>query len=288
MNPSNLELPAFVMNSPIAFENNKLLKENSVSFQRLLNQFFDLYNYLASEACVYLIPNNDESKLLSLATSNIGSIMFNDKEKESVLLNPNNNTLGKWFFENLGYKNIKNCPYDFEGELNLKYIKDNIYIGGYYDKGSFETLNWIEENFGVKIIKLELIDKDLPFLNSSTYLITKKYLLMGTRLYKREEIKEVEKEIEVIDVSTNNCYQGVCNNLRLANSLITSSTIFDLKIGTKEYALEKRKNRFLEDISADFGMELIQFNLSEFDKINFWLSDLVLTLNNFSYNIDPF
>ena len=103
-----------------------------------------------------------------------------------------------------------------------------------------------------------------------------------------EEIKEVEKEIEVIDVSTNNCYQGVCNNLRLANSLITSSTIFDLKIGTKEYALEKRKNRFLEDISADFGMELIQFNLSEFDKINFWLSDLVLTLNNFSYNIDPF
>jgi hypothetical protein len=276
------------MNSPLAFEKNKIFKDNGVDFQRLLNQFFDLYNYLASESCVYLIPNNDESDLLSLATSNVGSVMFHDKQKQSVLLNPNNNTLGKKFFEHLGYKNSVVCPFNFEGELNIKYLKDNIYIGGYYDKTSYEVLNWLEEFFKVKIIKLELNDDELQFLSNSTYLITNKYLLISTGLYNRKELKELEEYIELVDVSINNCYQGVCNNLRLANSLITSTTIFNLKKGTKEYALELKKNRFLEDIAADFGMELVQFNLLEYNKINFGLSDLILTLNNASYLIDPF
>jgi hypothetical protein len=290
MNPTQLKIPVYLMNSPIAFENNGELKKKDVNFQRLVNQFFELYNYISSESCVYLIPNNSQAKLINLATASIGNVLFDkiDSDNINLILNNNNSILGEDFFRNLGYSIGIANNLNYEGELTLKYLKDNVYLGGYSDEEGYKWLKQIEDFHKIKIIKLCLIDENLPYLNNSVFPITKDYLLLCTDLYTKKEIKEIEEFVEIESVSLDDCYQGACNNLRLFNSLINSSNIFELKRSSKEYKREIKKNRFLEDIAADYGMELIQFNMSEYLKINFWLSDLILTLNNSSYLVDAF
>jgi len=290
MNPTQLKIPVYLMNSPIAFENNGELKKKDVNFQRLVNQFFELYNYISSESCVYLIPNNSQAKLINLATASIGNVLFDkiDSDNINLILNNNNSILGEDFFRNLGYSIGIANNLNYEGELTLKYLKDNVYLGGYSDKEGYKWFKQIEDFHKIKIIKLCLIDENLPYLNNSVFPITRDYLLLCTDLYTKKEIKEIEEFVEIESVSLDDCYQGACNNLRLFNSLINSSNIFELKKSSKEYKREIKKNRFLEDIAADYGMELIQFNMSEYLKINFWLSDLILTLNNSSYLVDAF
>lgn len=288
MNPTQLSIPVYLMNSPIAFENSEELKKRGVNFQKLINQFFDLYNYISSESCVYLIPNASQSKLINLATASIGNILFNKEKGCNLILNNNNSILGEDFFTNLGYSiGISNYN-NYEGELTLKYLRDNIYLGGYSDEKGYEWFEQLENHYEIKIIKLCLVDENLPYLNNSVFPITKQYLLLCTDLYTKKEIKEIEEYVEIEPVSLENCYQGACNNIRLYNSLINSSNIFNLKKGSIEYKREIKKNRFLEDIAADYGMELLHFNMSEYSKINFWLSDLILTLNNSSYLVDAF
>ena len=289
MNPTRLNKPAFLINTPLAFENSKYLKSHGVDFQQLTNQFFDVYNYISTEALVYLIPNITNSYLISLATANIGCILESEKEKDIVLLNTKNRVLGEKFFKALNYQVKK---YDnFSGELNLRYLKGNIYIGGYSTKEELKNFKLIENEFDIQIIKINLqtsIKENFPYLNNILSPITKDHILLNVNLIGSKEIKQLEKYCEIIEISSSLCTQGVCNNLRYYNSLLGATNIYDLKQGTKEHYNELKKNRFLEDLSNDFGMELVQFNLSEYLKLGFWLTDLILHLNSNSFNINAF
>ena len=45
-------------------------------------------------------------------------------------------------------------PNKWEGEADLKYLKDNVYIGGYEIRSEIETYQWMEQNFDMNILKL--------------------------------------------------------------------------------------------------------------------------------------
>lgn len=286
MIPTKLELPVYLINSPIYFENHPELIRRKVNFPKLVNQFFELYNYMASESCIYLLPTNDKNSISSLITANCGVLLPN---LDIIILNPKASKNIENFFQFLGY-NISRCPFAFEGELNLRYLKDNIYIGGYYkgQKSSFEALEWIEKNYDVKIIKLDLKNPDFPYLNNSVFLISKDYLLLNINSFTRKEGQELRSHLSLINVPIENCYQGMCNTLRFFNTLINTSDIHNLKRNSSEYQKEIKKNQFLEDIANDFGMNVSYFNLSEYAKLKFWLSDLYFHLNQVSYKVDAF
>src|SRR5947208_966156 len=115
------------------------------------------------------------------------------------------------------------------------------------------------------------------------YPITRENTLVCTELLGKEAVAEIEKVTTVIDVSVDDCYSGICNSVRLPKTVLNSSHVHDLKLGTEDYKREVHKNRQLEDIAANFALEVSYFNLSEFHKSGALLSCMVMHLNRNSY-----
>ncbi|MEJ2687940.1 MAG: amidinotransferase, partial [Gammaproteobacteria bacterium] len=106
-----------------------------------------------------------------------------------------------------------------------------------------------------------------------------------TGMYTREELAAIEQVTEIVDVSVDDCFSGICNSIRLGNILLNASNIQDMKPSDQYYEDEKRKNRALEDIAVRFGFEVAYFNLSEYLKSGALLSCMVMHLNRRSYDI---
>ena len=277
LNPSLVEMPSFLMCPPFSVSNkipnNAWMKEEAdkgkkINRQKALNQFFELYNYLSSESIVYLLPSHESLQDL-VFTANLGIVLEHLPEKDTVILSNftskarrGEEIVGKRFFDALGYKTVI-CPFQFEGEAELKHVRDNIYIGGYGQRSTKEAYDWMEKEYGMNIIKLKMKNKHLYHLDCSVFGLTQEAFMMGIKLYEKEEIRQLEKYIEIIPVTLDDCYSGICNNVRIFNTVLNASYIYDLTPGTKDYEWEIKKNRNLEDIVLDFGMDVQKINLSE-------------------------
>jgi N-dimethylarginine dimethylaminohydrolase len=190
--------------------------------------------------------------------------------------------VGEAFFSSLGYKAVK-PPHKFEGEAELKHLYDNVYVGGYGIRSQFETYEWMEENFDMTIIKLEEVEPYLYHLDCTIFPLTREDTLVCTEMYSEEEVAELETHTNIIDVSVDDCFAGICNSVRLSNTIMNASHINDLKAGTQEYADEIAKNRRLQDIAIEHGFEVNFFNLTEYMKGGALLSCMVMHLNRYSY-----
>jgi len=141
------------------------------------------------------------------------------------------------------------------------------------------------EKFDMRIIKVREIEPYLYHLDCSIFPITKENTLVCTELFTKKELAAMEKVTNIIPVTADECFSGICNSVRLPNCVINSSHITDLKAGTEDYQYEINKNRKLEDIVANLALEVCYFNLSEFHKSGALLSCMVMHLNRSSYNI---
>src|SRR5262249_13315084 len=161
---------------------------------------------------------------------------------------------GRAFFQSLGY-DTHVCPHKFEGEADLKHLHGNVYIGGTGMRSEAASYEWMEEAFGARIIKVLIKDPYLYHLDCSIFPITRQDTIVCTELFEKEEIAEIEKVTNIIDVSVDVAYNGICNSVRLSNCILNSSYIHDLKAGTEEYGHEIAKNRKLEDIAHSLAFE---------------------------------
>jgi len=179
-----------------------------------------------------------------------------------------------------------NSPYKFEGEAELKHLYDNVYVGGYGIRSDVKIYLWLENNFDMKIIKLQEVDKYLYHLDTTIFPVNRKETFVCTKMYTKTELKELAHYTNIINVSVDDCFSGICNSVRLYNIILNASHIDELKIGTESYKFELHKNRTLVDIATELGCEVRFFNLSEFLKGGALLSCLVMHLNRKSYEID--
>jgi len=113
--------------------------------------------------------------------------------------------------------------------------------------------------------------------------ITGDFTLVCTELLEKDAVAEIEKVTNVIDVSVDDCYSGICNSVRLPKTVLNSSHIHELKAGTEDYTREAQKNRMLEGIASNFALEVSYFNLNEYHKSGALLSCMVMHLNRNSY-----
>jgi N-dimethylarginine dimethylaminohydrolase len=143
----------------------------------------------------------------------------------------------------------------------------------------------MEANFEMRIIKLREVEPYLYHLDCSIFPITKENTLVCPELFTKKEIAELEKVTNIIPVSVDEAFSGICNSVRLPNQVLNSSHLHDLKVGTKDYESELQKNRRLEDIAANLALEVSYFNLSEFHKSGALLSCMVMHLNRSCYQI---
>lgn len=292
LNPTRLDTPAFLLAAPFSYAtrvaNNPRMDELSAeerepSLEKALRQWLDLYQFMASEALVYTRD--------LVSTANLGVVLDHLPERDTVIFSNFTSDppvreadVGKTFFESLGYTTVT-PPYKFEGEAELKHLHDNVYAGGYGNRSDVRAYEWMEKRFDIQIVKLSETEEYLYHLDCTVFPLTPEDTLVCTGLFAADELRALERHTNVIPVSLEECYSGICNTVRISNTLLNASPIQDLRAGTDDYASEIVKNRRLEDIAAAAGFELSLFNLSEYLKGGVLLSSMVLHLNRHSYRI---
>jgi len=300
-NPTQLERPTFLMNFPFSYStgapNNPWMTDLSNSkrapdFKRAAVQFLQVYQNISAEGLVYLLPTPRGSALQDLLyTANLGIVLDHLDDKNTVVISNfmskprrGETPVGVKFFQDMGYE-VHVAPAKFEGEAELKHLYDNVYVGGYGIRSEKETYDWMEEKFNMRIIKVREIEPYLYHLDCSIFPITKENTLVCTELFTKKELAELGKFTNIIAVSGDECFSGICNSVSLPNQVLNSSHIHDLKAGTEDYKYEIQKNRKLEDIVSNLALEVSYFNLSEFHKSGALLSCMVMHLNRSCYKI---
>jgi N-dimethylarginine dimethylaminohydrolase len=299
LNPTRLDKPAYLLNFPFSLtagEANNIWMEELPEEKRQINlriaikQFMELYHFMAGEALVYLLPASALCGLQDLVyTANLGIVLEHVSSKNTVVLSNftseprvGETACGARFFRAMGY-DVHISPFKFEGEAELKHICDNVYIGGYGIRSQEESYAWMEETFGMEVIKVYMEDPYLYHLDCIVFPLTAEAAMVCTELLDKEEIAAIEQHVEIIDVSYDEACSGITNSVRLANLILNSSHLHELKAGTEDYQMEIAKNRRLEDIAVKYGFEVAFFNLSEYHKSGALLSCMVMHLNRNSY-----
>lgn len=301
INPTTVQQPAFLMSAPFSYAtdaaNNAWMRDledaqRQPDMRRAFKQFFDLYNFIASDALVYLLPSPSQCGLQDLVfTANLGAVLQHMPSKNVVVLSNftsepriGETAVGREFFAALGYE-VFVPPFKFEGEAELKHLHDNVYVGGYGERSEERTYEWMRDQFGMEIIPLELVDPYLYHLDCSIFPIDRETTMVCTEMFESEELAELEQYTDIVDVSADSAYSGICNCVRLGNTIMNASNIHDLERDSEDYAFELSKNRALEDIVVSRGFELSLFNLSEYLKGGALLSCMIMHLNRASYEI---
>jgi N-dimethylarginine dimethylaminohydrolase len=300
-NPTQLDRPAFLMNFPFSYAtgapNNPWMtdlppEKRAPDFGRAAAQFLQLYQNISAEGVVYLLPTPQQGDLQDLLyTANLGIVLEHLPDKNTVVISNfasaprrEETPVGVKFFQDMGYT-VHVAPFKFEGEAELKHLYDNIYVGGYGIRSERKTYDWMERTFDMRIIKLCEVEPYLYHLDCSIFPVTQENTLVCTELFTKRELAELGKVTNIIPVTADEAFSGICNSVRLPNQVLNSSHLHDLKAGTEDYRLEIQKNRRLEDILANLALEVSYFNLSEFHKSGALLSCMVMHLNRASYKI---
>jgi N-dimethylarginine dimethylaminohydrolase len=299
LTPSLLRKPAYVMNFPFSYSataaNNAWMRElavedRSIDARKAYRQWLEVYHFLASEALVYVLPTPPDCALQDLVfTANLGVALEHVPERDVIVLS-NFTTdvrageagVGRPFFEAMGYR-VFVPPHKFEGDAELKHLHDDVYVGGYGQRSDRESYRWMEEEFDMRVVALEEADEYLYHLDCTVFPVTREDTLVCTEMFEKSEIAELEEHTNIHDVSIAQCFSGICNSLRINNTLINSSHVQGLEAGTDEYRDEVDKNRRLVDLGSDLGFEVNFFNLSEYHKGGALLSCMVMHLNRNSY-----
>ncbi|MBA8825255.1 N-dimethylarginine dimethylaminohydrolase [Saccharopolyspora lacisalsi] len=301
-NPSQLKRPAFLLNAPFSYDtevaNNPWMvdltqEDREPDPDRAMTQFMALYRFLAADSLVCVLPTPRTKGLQDLVfTANLGIVPEHLSDKNTVIVSNftpesrrGETEVGVRFFESMGY-HVYVPEHRFEGEADLKHLSGNVYIGGYGQRTEKKVYDWMEREFGMEVIRMRMTEPYLYHLDCSIFPLTTERTLVCTEAYRGGELRALEKRTEIIDVPKAVALPGLCNSVRLHNTIINASDILELRAGTDDYDRELAKNRTLEDVARRLGFDVALFNLDEYTKSGAMLSCLVMHLNRDSYAHD--
>ena len=296
--PSQLPIQSYLMNFPHTFSTNdpnnvwmKEMSEKELSINRpkAYKQFMDLYNFMAGQSLVHLLPAEGNFQDL-IYVANLGLQLPHIKDENHILLSnytspprQGEEYVGEKFFNQMGYK-THISPHKWEGEADIKYLKDNVYIGGYNIRSDIKTYHWMEENFNMEIIKVKMVDEYMYHLDCSIFPLNERSTMVCTELYDKTELSRISRYTNIIDINADDSMYGMANSVRLGNMVLCASNISELKKSDEFYEGEKHKISSLEKICSDEGMEPVIFNLSEYMKSGAMLSCMVMHLNRVDHS----
>ena len=296
--PSQLPIQSFVMNFPFSLTtadpNNIWMQELTddelaINKPKAYKQFMDLYNFVAGGAVVNLLPSEGNFQD-QVYVANLGIYLPHIKNENHIILSnftseprKGEELVGEKYFNQMGYKTAIS-PFKWEGEADLKYLYGNKYIGGYGIRSDIKAYEWMEEQYGMDILKVAMVDEYLYHLDCSIFALNNNQTLVCTELFEEEELIEMEKYTEIIDIDVDDAFGGITNSVRLGNMLMCASNISELKKSHEYYAGEVHKIKTLEKICGDAGMEPVIFNLSEYMKSGAMLSCMMMHLNRVDHN----
>ncbi len=298
-----IPVPTFLMNIPTSYStkirNNPWMedysaKELEINASKALDEMWEVYSFMACEGFVYLLPNTADCNLQDLTfVANNGIVLHNIEQPTYIASNftavnrRGEEALGLNFFNQLGYQTLQ-CPFKFEGEADMKFLRDNIYIGGYGIRTELATHQWFRDQYGLEVISVQMTDPYIYHLDCAIFTLSKNKLVVAVDAFSKQDIKKIEKVAEIIPVTIDHSRAGLTNSVRVNNFILNGSDIDFLKKTSKYYKMERDKNQKIEEIAADNGMEVCYFNLEEFMKGGALMSCLVMNINYKSYKSDLF
>jgi len=252
----------------------ELGKDRVINKDLAMKQWFDLYTILSQNGLVYLLPPkkglqdqvyiaNAGAWLPHCKTMIYSNFQAEGRSGEELELQN--------FLDNKLINNARQNPYKFEGEPECKFIRDNLYCGGYGIRTEKKALDWIEREFDADIIKLKETNPYLYHLDTSIFPLDEDNVLVYTNNFTRSENRELEKNFNVIPVTEVDAYEGITNSIRAKEMILNASS----NIRPETF----KKNEHLKEICNKFGLVPIFINLSEFEKSGALLSCCVLHLN---------
>lgn len=298
-NPSLLDFPVYAMIFPHRWDtddpNNVWMKgmsaeEAKEDWNRCYQQWMCLYGWLSSENTLVLTLPAIGDFADATYIANIGIMLchlpkpvFVASKYKSPPRRGEEIAALDWF-KAQGYKTAK-CPHYFEGEADLKSVRDNIYIGAYGIRTERKALDWFASEYDMKVIPVEMTDERNYHLDTQVFPLTAEKVIVATCCFKPEEIKAIEKVCEIIDVPKNIAYAGTTNCVRTVNMLLCGSSLEALVRADdpEEYDEQKNKRRFLQDVCDDHNMQLVMPDLSEIGKGGSDLSCNVFHVNRANY-----
>ena len=264
--------------------------ERKIDVQKALMQWLDLYNCLASESLVYLLPPKfglqDQTYV-----ANLGICLPHTEENDVVISNFSSpprvleSGVGEEFFNMMGYKVIK-CPFKFEGEADLKYMKDNIYIGGHGIRTEKKALDWFKKEFNMEILPVHMTDDYLYHLDCSVFPMNTENVMLCTKVMDPADVKRIEKKFNVVDIDANSAYYGITNSVRNGAIIYSHSNLKTLKYNDEHYDPERKKVDLMSKACEKLGFEPFFIDISEFTKSGALMSCLVMHINfvDFAYS----
>lgn len=291
-----LKFPVLLMNLPLSLSaqipNNAYMEDLSpadrvVSLERAIDQFLSLYKHIAQHAIVYLLPSapgfQDQPYV-----SNLGLVLPH-YEEDTVIISRfrsaarvGEDNIGANFFKLMNFAVVRPPaefeaePVYFEGEADLKHIKDNIYIGAYGMRTSRNALTWAAGRFDMDIVPFRIADPYLYHLDCCFLRVTEEAVLLCTSLADRCCLERIERHCEIIDISPAHARAGITNCLVLPKEILCDSPIIELSKENPSYLIEKAKIERLETICSRFDRTLRLFCMSEFYKSGALLSCLTM------------
>jgi N-dimethylarginine dimethylaminohydrolase len=290
--PSELDIPAIVMNFPFTLSiddpNNVWMEESDeeivLDHEQAYAQFMDLYNYIASSALVYLVPSTGSFQD-QVYVANLGLWLPHTKEKNNIILanyksppRVGEEKVGNVFFRMMGYETHQ-PPTTWEGQADCKYLRDNIYLGGYGIRTDRKTYDWMEKKFDMNIIPIEMDDDYLYHFDCVCFPLTPEKVLLCTEVLNPSDVRKVEKVAEVIDVPVDHAYNGVTNSFRLHNTVLCATSISEYPQDHEYFEGENKKIEWLTKVCSRDALEAVFFNLHQYTHSGAMLSCMVMNLN---------
>jgi N-dimethylarginine dimethylaminohydrolase len=301
--PANLAqiYPIFLMCPPFflttVVPNNKFMTDldregRKFDREKMTEEFLDLYKFMSENCLVYLLPSAPGMQDQTYV-ANLGIVLPHIKDKQTVVLSnfrskPRRDEpeIGRKFFDALGYKvfmapkMVDGEPAYFEGEAELKYLRDNIYLGAHGIRTSANTLDWFRKNFDMHVIGIHTKDPYLYHLDTMLFIINREKIVVPTSILEPQAIREIEKVAEIIDIDAELARAGTVNCCRVGNYVLSANALDDVQTDEENRKLRKKGIELLSKICHDNGLTPKYFKLTEFSKSG---ADLGCTLMHLSY-----
>lgn len=274
--PSDWDSPVFLVNFPLSVSNvepnNPWMRpweQGTYDKSKACDQWMEVYRILAKESLVYILPGHNDLQDLPFV-ANLGAFL---PHSQSVLLSNYTSQprvkeyeVGLNFFKSFSSYKVEQVPFKWEGEADLKWIRNNIYVGGIGMRSTSEAFQWMRDTYSMHVTEIELKDPSLYHLDCVFFPLTDKKAVVNINALTRQDVAKLEKITEIIEVPEGYMYQGWTNCVRLHKKILHAPPGMTL---WHPFA----------DLLEKHGFQLEVFDLSEFEKSGADLSCLVMHLN---------
>ena len=276
--PSKLDMPVLLVNFPLRVHNtviNNVLMEKyrgvSYEYDIAYRQFMELYSELTEQgALVYILPSTGNFQDQTYV-ANLGCYLPHIEEDTIMLANfkseprKGEEKFGLAFFMQMGYT-IYRPHGTFEGEADLKYLRDNIYVGGYGIRTERRSYEWMMNEVGGNIITVEMNDPKLYHFDCVFLPLTSNEALVATSALKPSDLRKLEHYVDIISVPE-----------QFVHDAWTNGVVFDKEVLHIE--INRESDKAFRNLMIKHGYEPVLIDMSEFDKSAAAISCFVMHLN---------